>query len=92
MTAQGTKFRVLVSGASGMVGRALCGALSVPTAFNRFNPEVCRLVRRQPQFENEVYWDPYEMRIDLAKVEGFDAVVHLAGASSQSGRGALSPS
>ena len=74
------KFRVLVSGASGLVGRALCGALSVPSAFNRFAPEICYLVRRKPQYDNEIFWSPYEMQIDLAKCEGFDAVVHLAGA------------
>lgn len=72
-------YRVLVSGASGMVGRALVGALAVPSAFNRFNPEVHLLVRHRPTHSREVWWDPMEMRIDLAGCENFDAVVHLAG-------------
>jgi hypothetical protein len=72
--------RVLVSGASGMIGKALCNELSKPSASNNFHPEVFRLVRRAPRDKNEVFWDPYEMRIDLKKCEGMDAVIHLAGA------------
>lgn len=64
-----------------MVGRALVNALSYPSAMNRFHPEIYTLVRREPENKNEIYWDPYEMRIDLQKCEGFDAVVHLAGMS-----------
>ncbi len=79
-TAPSRGLRVLVSGASGMVGRALCAELSTPSAANAFQPQVLRLVRRQPRDDSEVYWDPYEMRIDLKKCEGVDAVVHLAGA------------
>jgi nucleoside-diphosphate-sugar epimerase len=74
------RLRVLVSGAHGMVGRALVKELSKPTVSNFFTPEVYTLVRRQPQTPTEIYWDPYEMRIDLKRCEGFDAVVHLAGA------------
>lgn len=79
------KYRVLVSGATGMIGRALVGSLATPSAFNRFNPEICYLVRRRPEYANEVYWNPYEMHIDLAGCEGFDAVVHLAGENVGSG-------
>jgi uncharacterized protein len=79
------KYRVLVSGATGLIGRALVGSLATPSAFNRFNPEICFLVRRRPEYANEVYWNPYEMHIDLAGCEGFDAVVHLAGENVGSG-------
>lgn len=79
--------RVLVSGASGMVGRALTKQLSIPSAFNFFKPEVCTLVRHTPRNKNEIYWDPYEMRIDLGAIEDFDAVVHLAGENIGSGDG-----
>lgn len=72
--------RVLVTGASGMVGKALVAELSRPSVLNHFNPQVFTLVRRQPQTPHEIYWDPYEMRIDLKKLEGMDACVHLAGA------------
>jgi len=82
-------FRVLVSGASGMVGRALVAALSSPSAENRFNPQVCALVRRPPRSASEIFWDPVAGRIDIAALEGFDAVVHLAGENVGSGEGVL---
>ena len=81
--------RVLVSGASGMVGRALVAALSVPSAANGFAPAVSTLVRRPARAANEVFWDGAS-RIDLAACEGFDAVVHLAGENVGSGSGGLS--
>lgn len=85
----GQPFRVLVSGASGMVGRALIAALSVPSAVNRFRPEVFRLVRRPPTSPFEIQWCPMSQNIDLARCEGFDAVVHLAGENVGSGDGLL---
>jgi uncharacterized protein len=33
-------YRVLVSGASGMIGRALVAELARPTVANRFSPEI----------------------------------------------------
>ena len=63
--------RVLISGASGLIGRALTPALisagHTPVA----------LVRRAPR-ENEVQWNPGE-RLDAEKLAGADAIVHLAG-------------
>jgi len=72
-----------------MVGRALVKSLSVPSAFNYFKPEVYELVRHTPKHKNEVFWDPYEMRIDLKGMDDFDAVVHLAGENVGSGDGGL---
>ena len=40
--------RVLISGASGLLGTAVRAALSVPTVENRFHPEVYTLVRSRP--------------------------------------------
>ena len=77
----GRKFRVLVSGATGMVGSALVDSLSAPKALNSFRPEVVRLVRHTPSGPGEIEWNPYEMRVDLPALENFDAVVHLAGES-----------
>ena len=82
-------FRVLVSGATGMVGRALTAALSTPSAENRFNPQISTLVRRAPRGPGEIFWDPVAGRIDIAALEGFDAVVHLAGENVGSGEGLL---
>jgi uncharacterized protein len=65
--------RVLVSGASGLVGRHLCRALEGRHA------EIVRLVRREPRSADEVRWDPSGGRLDGSSIERFDAVVHLAG-------------
>ncbi len=51
------------------------------------NHEVTRLMRRTPKPDSrEVCWDPEGGRLDSAVVEGFDAVVHLAGTSIAAGR------
>jgi len=65
--------QVLVSGASGLVGSALVPALE------NAGHSVVRLVRRSPA-ANEVRWDPAG-GIEAGALEGFDAVVHLAGES-----------
>lgn len=64
---------VLVSGASGLVGTALCAFLT--TGGHR----VRRLVRGVPRGADEFAWDPVAGTIDPAAAEGADAVVHLAG-------------
>ena len=89
-TAQTRGFRVLVTGASGLLGRALVAELRVPRAWNAFSPQVLTAVRRPPVAPSEVFWDPLEGRIDAAKCEGLDAVVHLAGENIGSGDGGLS--
>jgi uncharacterized protein len=63
--------RVLISGASGLIGRALIPALSSA------GHEPVTLVRRAPR-GNEVQWTPGE-RLAPAKLAGADAIVHLAG-------------
>lgn len=65
--------RVAVTGASGLVGRALVPFLTAG------GHEVVRLVRRPPRVgAPEVRWDP-EGFVDTEGLEGVDAVVHLAG-------------
>jgi hypothetical protein len=65
---------ILVSGASGLIGQAL-----IPVLTTGGHGMVC-LVRFKPQGrESLVYWDPMGGDIDAPKLEGFDAVVHLAG-------------
>ncbi len=66
--------KVLVSGSSGLIGGALCGSLEADGA------QVVRLVRGTSAGVNEILWDPAAGHLDPAAVEGFDAVVHLAGA------------
>jgi hypothetical protein len=65
---------ILVTGASGLIGQALIPLLT--TGGHR----LIRLVRFKPQGgESLMYWDPAAGEIDASKLEGMDAVVHLAG-------------
>ncbi len=66
--------RVLVSGASGLVGAQLIAFLQVG------GHEVIRLVRRAPR-AGEARWEPAQGVIDLAPVGKIDAVIHLSGES-----------
>ncbi len=64
--------KVLISGASGVLGRALKPLLTTG------NHEVWSLVRRQPNRDKkELFWDPIAGEID--DLPYFDAVIHLAG-------------
>ena len=63
--------RVALTGASGLVGRELAAFLTTG------GHEVVRLVRREPRGGDELRWDGGPL--DLAGLEGLDAVVHLAG-------------
>ncbi|MCP4693079.1 MAG: TIGR01777 family protein, partial [Desulfobacterales bacterium] len=72
---------VLISGASGVVGSALIPFLT--TGGHR----ALRLVRRAAAAENnEVSWDPAARRLDLEKIRGVNAVVHLSGENIGQGR------
>lgn len=72
--------KILISGSHGLVGTALIKAL-VPEGH-----EIFRLVRYAPRYESEIEWSPERYSIALARLEGFDAVVHLAGESIAEGR------
>ncbi|WP_449408332.1 TIGR01777 family oxidoreductase [Microbacterium maritypicum] len=67
--------RIVVSGASGLVGTALVSALRAEGV------AVTRLVRRPPSSSDEVQWRPGERDLDPAVLAGADAVVALGGAS-----------
>jgi uncharacterized protein (TIGR01777 family) len=73
--------KVIVSGASGTIGRALSRALT--DRGDTVVPLVRRTVRPG---EAAVEWDPAAGTIDAAALEGADAVVHLAGESIASRR------
>jgi hypothetical protein len=73
--------KILLSGASGFIGSALVAKLASE------GHELVRLVRAEPKpGEPEIRWDPAAGRLDPASVEGFDAVVHLAGENIAEGR------
>ena len=67
--------KVLLSGASGLVGASLRTLLEVAGC------DVVRLVRRRPDSEKgEFFWDPARGEIDPQAFEGVEAVVNLSGA------------
>lgn len=67
--------RIIIAGASGLIGTALCRALASAGA------DVYRLVRGAASRPNEIRWDPERGELDAAMLEGAGAVVHLGGAS-----------
>lgn len=67
--------RIAITGASGMIGSALLGHLKSE------GHTVQRLVRRPVVSPDEVFWNPKTGEVDLAPLEGVDAVIHLAGAN-----------
>jgi uncharacterized protein (TIGR01777 family) len=71
--------RIAVTGSSGLVGAALVSLLTAG------GHRVIRLVRKPPS-EDEVQWDPTEGVRDLSRLEGVDAVIHLAGENIAAGR------
>ena len=66
--------KIAVTGASGLIGSALVPHLRTS------GHEVLRLVRRPAAASDEISWDPTTGSVDLDRLAGTDAVVHLAGA------------
>jgi uncharacterized protein len=67
--------KVVVSGASGLIGSALVPAL------REDGHEVIRLVRREARAEDEVSWDPAAGALDASALAGVGAAVNLSGAN-----------
>ncbi len=65
--------KIVISGASGLIGTQLVAKLS------NSGHEVIRLVRRSPK-SGEIQWNPKSGSLDAAALEGADAVIHLSGA------------
>jgi uncharacterized protein (TIGR01777 family) len=70
--------KILVSGSHGLVGKALISSFGD-------EHEVFRLVRSSAG-AGEIEWHPNHDQIDTAKLEGFDAIVNLAGENIAAGR------
>ncbi len=71
--------KVLISGATGLIGSALIPELESG------GHQTTRLTR-SPVSSGDVGWDPSSGRIDASRLEGHDAVVHLAGENIGAGR------
>jgi uncharacterized protein len=69
--------RILITGASGLIGTALAGRLAAD------GHEILHASRSAPKDARHVRWDAETgfAGDDLARLEGLDAVVHLAGES-----------
>ena len=65
--------RVVISGASGLIGSALVPGLRAR------GHDVVRLVRSEPAGPDEVRWDPATGDLDVAALAGVDAIVNLSG-------------
>lgn len=72
--------KILISGSHGLVGTALI------KSWEGAGHEIFRLVRHAPNSPAEVEWSPDRYSIALARIEGFEAVVSLAGESIAEGR------
>lgn len=72
--------KILIGGSHGLVGTALIAALEAA------GHEVVRLVRHYSTSDKEIEWSPDRYSIALSRIEGFDAVVNLAGESIAEGR------
>lgn len=65
--------KVLVTGATGLVGSELVPFLS------RQGHDVYRLTRSKPREANDISWDPLRGQIPKARIEGSEVIIHLAG-------------
>ena len=68
--------RVLISGASGLIGTELQKQLKA------LNHTPLILVRREARNENEVSWNPKTHELDASVLENVDAIINLAGATT----------
>ncbi len=74
MSESTTQPTVVITGASGLIGKKLT------EAFEADGKRVLRAVRREARNDQEISWDPAKGTIDSQQLEGAEAVVHLAGA------------
>ena len=66
--------KILLTGASGLVGKLLIPVLK------KDDHQIVRLVRSKDQAnENTVYWSPLSGEIEVDRLRHIDAVIHLAG-------------
>jgi len=71
--------RILLSGANGLLGSALRPFLTCAG-------HTVVALTRSPRHRDDIGWEPSTGRLDASDLEGFDAVIHLAGESIAAGR------
>jgi uncharacterized protein (TIGR01777 family) len=77
--------KIIVTGASGLVGSALVPALMAEG--HQVTTLVRRVSKHKPQADvTEVEWEPTTGQLDAARLVGHDAAVHLAGEPIAAGR------
>jgi len=69
------EMKVLITGATGLIGKALQKALRDK------GHELLLASRKEPKDDSYIQWDPENGFSDPERLEGIDAVVHLAGES-----------
>ena len=67
--------KILISGASGLIGSAL------KTALTARGDRVLSLTRRTARNDDEITWDPSADTLDPSRLTDIDGVIHLAGES-----------
>ncbi len=72
--------QIAVTGSHGLVGSGLISALAAG------GHQVTCLIRGEARGERQASWDPMDGLRDPARLEGLDAVVHLAGENIAAGR------
>ena len=75
----GRSMKVLITGSNGLVGSHLISFLTSQ------GHQVTTMTRKITS-ANQILWDPETGQVDKGRLEGFDAVVHLAGENIASGR------
>ena len=71
--------KIAITGGTGFLGSQLRGLLQT-------QGHTVSVVTRSKRSEDDILWDPASGDVDLVKLEGLDAVVHLAGENLSSGR------
>jgi uncharacterized protein (TIGR01777 family) len=67
--------KILITGSNGLIGSHLLGGLVAD------GHHILRLVRHDPRNADEIAWDPAAGALDPGRLNGVDAVIHLAGES-----------
>jgi hypothetical protein len=74
------KHKIVITGASGVLGAALVPFLCTQ------GHSVKRMIRKMPEQPDEAFWNPYHQEIDKQAFENIDTVIHLAGEYIGEGR------